>query len=405
MVFSKRKRILICGFYGHHNLGDEAMLAGMLCLLETCLGQDYRDQITVYSNDPEDTATGHGVATLPNRFPRRRREQWVKWATHTLALWQHQVFILGGGDLLRDSPTRDVASTWLQPLQRAIGLGCRTSVLGISVGNVWKPQTKTAIARTLNQVDLIAVRDQCSQVRLQHMGVVRPVHVTSDLALHMTSIPLKSKSQPPSVAATLNSLNPNVAISVRSLTGRLPDIDYTAEQCFYREMAKIIDYLITTKGATVSMLPFQTHPPSYKAQYRPADNDEDAIAAVLKQSQCSQQVKVYGAFNSVEQAITALQSFDLIIGTRLHSLILAAGLGIPILAAVYDSKVSGFMTEIDQQVNSIAVKHFTLENIQSRLDALLDRNLQSHDRFLNAVERYRQQMMPIANKLCQLLDS
>ena len=385
------------------------MLAGMLCLLQRCLGPNYLDQITVYSNDPEDTAMRHGVATLRHQFPRRRREKWMKWTEHGLALWQHQFFILGGGDLLRDSPDREVAIAWLQPLQRAMALGCRTIVLGISVGEVWRPQTKTAIVKTLNQVDLIAVRDQQSQEQLQQMGITRPVYVTSDLALQITSTQLQPGPQTisavsaPTVSAPTVSA-PTIGISIRSLTGRIPGLDQAVEQSFYREMAKIIDYLIETKDASVSLLPFQTHPSSYMAQHRPMDNDEVAIATVLEQCQQRQRVKVHGAFESVEQATDTLQSFDLMIGTRLHSLILAAGLGIPLLAAVYDRKVSGFMTEIDQQVNSICVQQFTLEAVKPRLDDLLMHNLLTHHRIAQAVEQYRQKMTPVADQLCQLFD-
>ncbi|ESA37062.1 polysaccharide pyruvyl transferase [Leptolyngbya sp. Heron Island J] len=398
MVFSKRHRLLICGFYGHHNLGDEAMLAGMLRLLQRCLGPNYLDQITVYSNDPEDTAMRHGVATLGNQFPRRRREKWIQWMDHTLALWQHQFFILGGGDLLRDSSTRDVATTWLQPLQRAMTLGCRTIVLGISVGEIWKPQTKMAIVETLNRVNLIAVRDQGSQEKLQQMGVTRPIYVISDLALQLTTTPMNFGSQ--AVSAPQRSA-PKIAISIRSLTGRLPEIDQAVEHRFYREMAQIIDYLVETKGATVSLFPFQTEKPNDRGQ----DNDEDAINAVLQRSRQKQHVTAHGAFNSVEQALDVLQSFDLVIGTRLHSLILAAGLGIPLLAAVYDPKVSGFITEIEQQVNSFSIQQFTLDTVKPRLEALLSQSSQSQHRLIQAVERYRQQMTPIERKLCQLLDS
>ena len=403
MVFWKRHRLLICGFYGHHNLGDEAMLAGMLCLLKRCLGPEYLQQVTVYSNDPEDTTRHHGVATLRNQFPRRRREQWVKWAEHTLALWQHQFFMLGGGDLLRDSPEREVANVWLKPLKRAIALGCRTIVLGISVGDIWKPQTKNAIVSTLNQVTLIAVRDQQSQKQLQQMGVTRPIYVTSDLALQITSI--QSRSESAVSGSDTHSPALNIGISIRSLAGRSLEFDTAVEQSFYREMAKIIDYLIEIKGATVSLLPFQTHRPSDKTQRRPKDNDEDAIASVLDHCQQRQQVKVYGGFDSIQQAIDTLRLFDLVIGTRLHSLILAAGLGIPILAAVYDKKVAGFMTEIDQQINSIAVQQFTLETVKPRLEELLTHLPQHHHKMMQAVEPYRQTMDPIAERLRHLLGS
>ncbi|NEZ64222.1 hypothetical protein D0962_15725 [Leptolyngbyaceae cyanobacterium CCMR0082] len=405
MVFWKRHRLLICGFYGHHNLGDEAMLVGMLCLLKRCLGPDYLHRVTVYSNDPDDTAKQHGVATLRNQFPRRRREQWIKWAEHTLALWQHDFFILGGGDLLRDSPDREVATVWLGPLQRAMALGCQTIVLGISVGEVWKTQTQEAIVKTLNQVTLIAVRDQQSQKQLQQMGVIRPIHVISDLALQITSTQSLSRSQIALSQSASNGSALNIGISIRSLVGRSSELDADVEQSFYREMAKIIDYLIGTQGATVSLLPFQTHTPSDRAQRRPQDNDEDAIATVLEQCQQRQNINVYEAFDSVEQAINTLQSFDLVIGTRLHSLILAAGLGIPILAAVYDKKVSGFMTEIDQQLNSIAVQQFTLERVKPRLEKLLTHQPENRLKLVKAVEDYRQTMEPVADKLCQLLGS
>lgn len=405
MFSLKRRRLLICGFYGHHNLGDEAMLAGMLQLLQRCLGPNSLDQITVYSNDPEDTAMRHGVATLRNQFPRRRREQWIQWAEHTLALWQHQFFILGGGDLLRDSPTREVATVWLQPLQRAMALGCRTIVLGISVGEIWKPQTKMAIVNTLNQVNLIAVRDQGSQAQLRQMGVARPVYVISDLALQLTTAPVAAGSQTARQDSTSEVSAPKIAISIRSLTGRLPEMDQAVEHRFYREMARIIDYLIETKGAAVSLVPFQTQKPNDRGQPRPKDNDEDAITAVLQQSRQRHRVTVYGAFKSVEQALDGLQSFDLMIGTRLHSLILAAGLGLPLLAAVYDPKVSGFMTEIEQQVNSFAIQQFTLEAVQPRLDHLLSQPYQGQRRCIQAIERYYQKMTSFERKLCQLLDS
>lgn len=397
MIFSRANRLLICGFYGHHNLGDEAMLAGMLSLLKRCLGEDYLRQITVYSNDPDDTTLRHGVATLRNQFPRRRREQWLKWIEHTLALWQHQYFILGGGDLLRDSPERDVATVWLEPLQRAISLDCRTVVLGISVGEIWKPQTKATIVKTLNQVDLIAVRDQQSQKQLCDMGVKGSVHVMSDLALQIPAIQTTFISQPSSVSA------PNIGISIRSLAGRLHDLDQMAEQRFYQEMARSIDYLIEAKNAKISLLPFQAYTSSYIAQHRPADNDETAIAAVLEQSQYSQQIAVYGPLQSLDQTIDTLQTLDLLIGTRLHSLILAGGLGIPLLAAAYDKKVSGFMTEIDQQDNSIWVQEFTLATAQPRLDYLLSHQAEVHEQIKTAVNQYRGQIAPVAHKLCQLI--
>ena len=79
-------RILVCGFYGYHNLGDEAMLRGLRRWLQRC-GCDF--PLTVYSKDPEDTRARHGVRVLDNRYAPRRRAQLAQWARHWAAIATH----------------------------------------------------------------------------------------------------------------------------------------------------------------------------------------------------------------------------------------------------------------------------------------------------------------------------
>ena len=52
------KRIVVSGYYGAKNAGDEAMLAAMLEVLGDL---DPELHITVISADPEDTERRHGV--------------------------------------------------------------------------------------------------------------------------------------------------------------------------------------------------------------------------------------------------------------------------------------------------------------------------------------------------------
>ena len=220
-------RILVCGFYGYHNLGDEAMLRGLRAWLRRC-GCDF--PLTVYSKDPDDTQARHGVSVLDNRYAPRRRSQLQRWLAHWQAIATHRFFILGGGDLLRDAPDRDVAGEWLQPLERAIAARRRTLVLGISVGNLWRPETKNRIKTTLNQVDMIAVRDRTSRNRLIELGVTQTVHVMGDLALEAVT----------PVAYVPND-RPRIGISVRAIAGRS---DSQSDAAFYQHLAQIADQLI-----------------------------------------------------------------------------------------------------------------------------------------------------------------
>ena len=52
------KRVLISGWYGNGNLGDEALLAGMLRAIATA---DETIEPGVFSDDPRRTARDHGV--------------------------------------------------------------------------------------------------------------------------------------------------------------------------------------------------------------------------------------------------------------------------------------------------------------------------------------------------------
>lgn len=54
-------RIVVSGYYGSKNAGDEAMLAAMLEVLGDL---DPKLHITVISADPEDTRRRHGVDAI-----------------------------------------------------------------------------------------------------------------------------------------------------------------------------------------------------------------------------------------------------------------------------------------------------------------------------------------------------
>ena len=54
-------RIVISGYYGSKNAGDEAMLAAMI---EVFLSIDKKVHITVVSANPDDTKKRHGVAAV-----------------------------------------------------------------------------------------------------------------------------------------------------------------------------------------------------------------------------------------------------------------------------------------------------------------------------------------------------
>ena len=377
----KRKGASICGYYGNYNLGDEAMLAGIIKLL----GEQNVEPITVFSGDPLDTQTRHSVRAINFRGQKFKTR-------HHLTILQNRYFILGGGDLLRDSIDSSIALNWLRPLYKAIQLRCRTLVLGISVGEIWREETKALIPQVLNRVDLVMVRDAESKAKLEKLGVRNPIYVMSDLALEL--LPKSSARQIYNVNRSLQ-----IGISIRSVNGRGRTVNVGAYASFQREIAAIADFLVQQYGATVHFLPFQ----ALQSGYRPTNDDYINILEVLRYSRCSSKFVVHRYFKSLQHLNQLISTFDLVIGMRLHSLILAAGLGVPVIAAQYDPKVHGFMEEIDRAECSIPLECFKQEHILPRIKTILNDPLAERKKIETGIDFYRKRRLTAQQAFAETL--
>lgn len=386
----KKQGAVICGFYGNSNLGDEAMLSGMIHLLKK---QHNNLSFTVFSHDPKSTQKQHSVHAID-------RETKKYLPQRILAILKNRYFILGGGDLLRDTPKFAIAKNWLSHLQQAIRLQRQTIVLGISVGDLVRQDSKTLIPDVLNKVNLIGVRDALSQAKLVELGVNKPIHIMSDLALEClpeTVIePEKFSSDQPL----------QIGISIRHLHGRGASVDTNQYPTFQKEMAKLADSLVEKYNATVHFLPLrcrQAATPSHPNHYHPNDDDYIASLELFRYSRYSNQFIVHRCFPSLQQFYQLTRQLHLMIGMRLHSLIIAAGLGVPVIAAEYDPKVKGFMAEISQAEYSIPFNCFEADQILSLIETRLENPLTAHQQVVTGVQQYRQRMLGIEGELRSLL--
>jgi polysaccharide pyruvyl transferase CsaB len=379
-----RRGVLICGYYGNYNLGDEAMLAGMIKLLRE---QQDNLLITVFSGNTQDTETRHSVRPVYYRSGQFK-------IRHKLTIFQNRYFILGGGDLLRDSVNSSVALRWLRPLQQAIQLRRRTFVLGISVGEIWREETKALIPRVLDQVDLLTVRDADSKIKLEKLGVRNTIHVMSDLALQL--LPEISSQAIRPVDRPIQ-----IGISIRPVNGRGRSIDLSVYSTFQQEMAAIADFLAENYGATVHFLPFQ----ALKYGYHSSEDDYIGILDLLRYSRCSAQFVIHRYFESLQNLNQLISTLDLVIGMRLHSLILAAGLGVPVIAAEYDPKVRGFMEEIGQAEYSIPLGCFQHGRLLPMIEDILSDSLTARQDIKAGIKHYRKRMSGIQQALAQTLES
>ena len=84
------KKILLLGYYGFGNAGDELILLSLLNEIKHITPET---RITVLSNNPHKTSRDYGVRAVNRRNPLALVKE----------IWATDVVVLGGGGLLQDT--------------------------------------------------------------------------------------------------------------------------------------------------------------------------------------------------------------------------------------------------------------------------------------------------------------
>jgi polysaccharide pyruvyl transferase CsaB len=307
-------RIGISGSYGGYNLGDEAILAGILRPLRVELDAD----VVVFSRDPEDTRRRHGVAAVAARTMSRDESREVVRGLDLL--------ILGGGGILFD----EEVPAFLREVNLAHELGVPVVVYAVSAGPLRDPDQRTAVRDALNRCAAVTVRDRPGQRLLQEIGVGQPVVLTADPALLLEAAPL------PADALRREGLDHGrrlVGISVREPGPAAPDIDVAH---YHGLLADAADYVVDRFDADVVFVPME----------RKKSDVQQSHAVVAEMNEAQRATVLKGEYGAAE-LLALVGNLDFAIGMRLHFLIFAALQGVPFVALPYASKVSGFLDDLE----------------------------------------------------------
>ncbi|WP_432570287.1 polysaccharide pyruvyl transferase family protein [Kineococcus sp. SYSU DK005] len=326
----------VCGFYGRANLGDEAILAGMCDALAAARPGE---SVLALSADPAGTRRQHGVDAAPLRVGARRPARLgaartaARRARLARTLLSRDGFVLGGGDLLRDSPTQEVVRGWLEPLELARTLRRRTAVVGVSVGDLWKRSSEDAVRRALDGTAFVVARDAPSTERLRALDVQAPLDTAPDLALRVF---------PPDDGSALRAgAPPRVLVSVRGLADRADGAAPARHRAAVGQLAAALDEL-AREGAQVELVPFRSLP----ASLQPVDDDYVASLEVAHRAREGHRFTVHRHVPDVAALRELLRGASLVVGMRLHAVIVAVGAEVPVLGVSYDRKVRNFCEEV-----------------------------------------------------------
>ncbi|MDQ7794214.1 MAG: polysaccharide pyruvyl transferase CsaB [bacterium] len=343
-------RLVISGYYGFGNAGDEAMLASMVRSFRSL---DPGVGLTVLSADPGKTRANHDVRAVGRlAFPRI-----------VAALASADALVSGAGSLLQDVTSRRNLFYYLGLMRLAQALRKPVIVYANGIGPLRSSSGRRAVAEVLARARLITVRDRQSLAELESMGLTGIL--SADPALAMTPPP-PDRGREILEAYGLAQGGPLVVVAPRTFAGASGAT---------RAMAGACDYLARTLRARILLVPMQS----------PGD---DRAAAAIGEAMREPAAMLRGGLSPAE-LMSLVGESELLVGVRLHALIFAAVMGVPALGIAYDPKIPGFAASIG--LPALDPQGLTMEDLLINLESLLRDRIKIRQDLAVRVEKLREQ--------------
>lgn len=349
-ALSKNDEILISGYYGFKNSGDDALL---MAIINDIKRYKESPNIVVLSSNPKETTRQYKVKSISR--------------LNILSILKHMknagMLISGGGTLIQDATSTQSLIYYLMVINAAVKRGVKVMLYSNGIGPVLNKSNIIRAKKALNNVDLITLRDPAAMNTLKEIGVTKPeMMVTADPVFGMD---MADKNYGRKILSRFNvpeNQEKIMGISVR----RTRETD----QNFERKMAEICDYAFNKYGYYSVFIPMQTN------------KDEGISRSIM--SKMKVKSSVVDIRLTVEEMISVVASMDLCIGMRLHSLIYATSGQVPLIGLAYDPKIKSFMEYSHQKmcidINDIDVKKMCdmIDECVSRKDEINNELIQSY---------------------------
>ena len=361
-VCRKKYRVVMSGYYGFGNAGDDAILEATRNALRKAGDQV---ELTVLSKDPELTRSRYGVDAVP-RFNMLKVREALKGADALLS---------GGGSLLQDVTSTQSLLYYLSVIRCAQKLGKPVMLYANGIGPVRRAGNNRKVKHVVELANLVTLRDHGSARELENMGV-KPskMVVTADPVFHLD--PASPQRAGELLAATgLPQGKPFVVVSVRSWNNSEAFLEGVAALCDHLKQKHGLETLLVTMQREKDLEPSRKVMASMKE--RAYLLDQDCAPAEL---------------------MAVLGQAKLCLAMRLHTLIFAARMSVPTLGLVYDPKVESYLNELALPAAG-HVESFSAEEAIRRTDALLA----DYDRVLEHLKRKSQELTQAAGENERLL--
>jgi len=307
-------KVVIMGYYGFGNMGDEAILKGILNLINDNISDI--DPL-VLSKTPKITSKELGVKT--SYYARGvtdflvRPLQRLKTFIRTI---KADLLIIGGGGLYHDYwnilPFGSIEIFFRLLLSKP------TLIYSVGIGPYNNGFAQKIASLFIKCATIVSVRDEQSRSMLLRMGI-KNVMVNCDPAIYLRGQVELTKDVFPT-----NKIKDFIVVSLRNWPGFEKYTD---------DIAKILDKIISDTKKNIIFIPFRV-------------TDIYSITVVQNKMTNREYTSLLAGDYTPEEIISIISYASAVIGMRLHSLIFSLCAEIPFFGISYDPKIKNFCKEI-----------------------------------------------------------
>lgn len=334
----KNNRILVSGYFGYNNIGDEAILKG---LIDGILAKDPEVEIVVLSKNPDWTKKKYNVEAVN----RSNIIDIVK------AIKSCDMIVSGGGSLLQDVTSRKSIIYYLGILKMGMLFGKKTFIYSQGIGPVNCKRNRILTRKLLNKVDFINVRDNQSKRVLQDLGVNREVLVTTDTVFGINK---PSGLDGFEILEKLNVRKDKINLAVNVIDWK--NYRNSTVKEIERAIAKVLDL----KDVNIILIPFYYH--------RDLDIESEIYDNLKEKYDNIYLVKEY---LHIKRYLSLMKNMDIMLSMRLHGLIFATLMGAYPIGISYDPKIDGFMKELNR-IQKFYVEDFDGNDVADEIIYAID---------------------------------
>jgi polysaccharide pyruvyl transferase CsaB len=319
---TKMKKVLLLGYYGANNLGDDMMLYSILPWL-----QKQNFEVTVITESPTDTARRFKTAAIPN-IPMMGqwnwRSSWLRGGALKLLghICRHDMLVVGGGDLIRDDKGWKTFSYTMEKIVLTLLLGKPVYMVNIGINNPVTFYGKAVLRWVLRRTRKVITRDQrtfnlCKDIAGSKVFLLPDIVVKLPKTFEVGGNPAGKKAY--------------IIVSLREDPDVFQQYPFSIDHVM--ALAKVLDMLSVQQCVDIIFVPFHGGG---------SHNDNvlhEQVAGYMKEKA---RVTVREWTPDFVELLTWISHARMVLGMRLHAIVLAIGCRRPCLAMPYDHKIYQF---------------------------------------------------------------